>query len=224
MAEHEDEGVHVRVDVAEHPHDAGPVEPYGLGVPRRVTTEVELSGLREREHVVVDPIAVWEIDDRAGRDRQHVRDEPLAALVHDRTGSLDLFESAPRRGIEVDDRLQTIRDIEGCGRRPEFGDGWTTLGGRRPASQFHTPGDRPVPSAAYHPVWRQEAHQRCDDDEKGPRSRCPPSSGAPRFRSHSCASQNQNCTWTAASVARVTRPPLRVFRWHDAFTSRFRWM
>ena len=28
VAEHEDEGIHVRMDVAEHPHDAGAIEPH----------------------------------------------------------------------------------------------------------------------------------------------------------------------------------------------------
>ena len=36
MAEHQDEGIHVGVDVAEHPHDARAVEAHGLRAPGRV--------------------------------------------------------------------------------------------------------------------------------------------------------------------------------------------
>ena len=41
MAEDEDEGVHVRVDVAEHAHDAGPIEADRPRVAGRVAPEIE---------------------------------------------------------------------------------------------------------------------------------------------------------------------------------------
>ena len=109
MAEHQDERAHVRMDLAEDPHDSRPIEPDRLGPAGGIAAEIERRRLREREHVVVDAIAVRKIDDRAGRDRQHVRRERLVALIHDGVSRLVLLERAARRGFQIHDRLHGIR-------------------------------------------------------------------------------------------------------------------
>jgi hypothetical protein len=53
VREHQDEGVHVRVDLAEHAHHARPIEPHGLRSSRGIASQIEPLRLREREDVVV---------------------------------------------------------------------------------------------------------------------------------------------------------------------------
>ena len=84
VREDEDERVHEGVDVAEHADDAGPLEAHGLGLADGVAPEIELLGLRERKHVVVDEIFVRESDLRALHHHQKARVELLVLLSHRR--------------------------------------------------------------------------------------------------------------------------------------------
>ena len=103
VREHEDERVHVRVNFAEDAHDPGPVETNGLGPAGGVAAEIKAPDLRQREDIVVDAIAVRELDRGASRDRQHVRHERLVSLIHDGPGGFGLFERTPRRCLEIHD-------------------------------------------------------------------------------------------------------------------------
>ena len=81
MREDENESTHVRVDLAENAHDTGPVEAQRLGTAFGVAPKVEALRLREREHVVVDGVAIRKLHRRANGDGERVRDESLFALM-----------------------------------------------------------------------------------------------------------------------------------------------
>ncbi len=111
MVEDQDERVHVRVDVAEHAHDAWMIEPHGLRVARAVAPQIEALTLREREHVVVGAIVVREVDGRPDRDGEQVRHERLVALIHPRACGFAVLERALRRGLEVHDRAPPLAGV-----------------------------------------------------------------------------------------------------------------
>ena len=213
MAEHEDERVHVRVDVAEHAHDAGPVEAHRLGAAGGVAAEIERPRLRERKHVVVDAVAVGEVDDRAGGDRQHVRHERLVALIHHGVARFVCLERAARRRLEVDDRPQAIGEVARR-RRAEVGDGWPPLAGG--AARRSSTRPRIVPFRAAAPAWPRTT-ERATATAKKPRRRA-----RQRRRRVRACHQNQNTTCAAPSVSVGTRPPSRVLCWHDTLSSRLR--
>ena len=109
VAEHQDEGAHVRVDVAEHPHDARAVEAHRLRAAGGIAPEVERLRLREREHVVV------------GRGRcsgsppscPTVMASTWGTNVSSRwsmraRGCVALVERAARRGLQVDDAAAAV--------------------------------------------------------------------------------------------------------------------
>ena len=91
--------------------DSGFGKAYGPGVVLRIVAQIEGFRLRERKHVVVEGIAVREVDNRAGRDREQVRDERLVALIHHGAPRVGPFERAALRGFEIDDRSQAVRQI-----------------------------------------------------------------------------------------------------------------
>ena len=148
MAEDQDEGVHVRVDVAEDAHDAGAIEATDLRVAGGVAPEVERLRLREREHVVVEAVGVGKVDRRAGHDREHVRHERLVALIHHARGRLRGLSNAPRG---ADSRYTTERRRSASRRAAPASPrsatpGRRSIGGAR-ARQLDAAADRSAPRA-----------------------------------------------------------------------------
>ena len=111
VGEDENEGVHVRMDVAEHADDARPLEAHRFRLARGVAPEIELLRLRERKDVVVGVVVVGEVHVGAGDDGQHVRHETLVALIHPRAAVFALFERGAWRGFEIDDAAPPFEGI-----------------------------------------------------------------------------------------------------------------
>ena len=111
LIQHQNRRAHVRVDVAEHLHDAGLREPAGLLWPFGIAAEVEAGRPRQRKHVVEDRIVVGKLDRRSARDGHHVRNERLVLLTE--------FGLLGRQRAAVDDVLQVDDDVLdfGNGRR-----------------------------------------------------------------------------------------------------------
>src|SRR6185369_792589 len=82
------DGAHVRVDVTENPHDAGPGEALPPGRPRLVQPHIESFAVVIGERIVEDWIEVGKIYAGAHPDRQYVRSEGFILLDHlrDRVG------------------------------------------------------------------------------------------------------------------------------------------
>ena len=108
MIEDEDRGAHVRVDVAEHLHQARLVESLAPRLASRVPAQVERRRRGQREHVVEERIAVGKFDRRSARDRQHVRDERLVFLPEFRFRRAQ--RTAERRILQVDDDVADFGD------------------------------------------------------------------------------------------------------------------
>ena len=197
MAEHEDVGVHVRVDVAEDADDARLVEADGLGPPGRIATEIEPAGLREREDVVIDRVGVGKVYRRAGHDREDVRHEGLVALIHHGPSAVIGFERPAWRRLEVDDRAQQIGQVA-WRRRAEIGH--TRAARRRCGSptQIHAPANGPRPRRS------DRRRVRRDDEQHGDRGRDAERSD-PHARRES-RRQNQNTTCVATRFALGVEP------------------
>jgi hypothetical protein len=171
----------VRVDLAEHPDDSGAIEPHGFRPSGGVASEVEPLGLRQREHVVVGAIVVGKVHRRADGDRQQVRHERLAALVHPRVDVFALLrlERAFRRRLEVDDRSPPFRRVAG-----------------RPFTELTRCG----------PAFDHDRHTRkLDAPADAGTSRLPGGHGrhgkAPRKDARGRSRQNHNVTCAAGSVS-----------------------
>src|SRR5580765_4510737 len=68
VAEHEDVGAHVRMDVARDGHDAGRIELVAPGAARRVAPEIEaVAAPHEREDIVKRCVVVRELHEGPGR-------------------------------------------------------------------------------------------------------------------------------------------------------------
>lgn len=81
VLEHHHVGDHARVDVAVDGHQPGPLErDAARRVAAAILAEVERVQRRDREHVVVDAVAVRERDRLPGHDREDARPETLALL------------------------------------------------------------------------------------------------------------------------------------------------
>src|SRR5215204_1353230 len=111
VGEYQDERAHVRMDVAEHADHSRPIEPDSLRLARGIAPEVELLGLRKREHVVIRAVAVREVDPRARGDREHVRYESLVSLIEARAALLAWLEGRTRRAFEIDDAAAAILGV-----------------------------------------------------------------------------------------------------------------
>ena len=151
VAEHQHEGAHVRVNLAEHPHDARAIEPYGLRLAARVAAQVELPCLRQREHVVVGAVVVRKVDERPGVDGEDVRQERFVALVHPRPSGVSRLERRRRCGLQVDDRTPGVRRLARA-RRAEVGDARPALGRRHHAPDLDAAADgaeRPLGRRGY---------------------------------------------------------------------------
>ena len=158
MREDQDEGVHVRVDVAEHAHDARTIEPDGLRAPGGVAAEVEAPRLREREDVVVRAVVVGEVDRRAHRHRQQVRDERLVPLVHRHATAVAVFERALRRRLEVHDRAPPF-DTSRTGPSPRSpADGRRSVSEAAAAARRGREWSRPASAPARARQRRQQGH------------------------------------------------------------------
>ena len=127
--------------------------------PDRVPPEVERACLRKREDIVVDAIAVRELDSRAGRDREHMGNERLVALVHHRPCRLVLFECAARGDLQVYDRHLRFgnRLQRGCAKVRDAG---TPADGHRRATQVDAAGDRAVARGVHRPYPGRAAAAR----------------------------------------------------------------
>ena len=108
VREDEDERAHVRVDVAEHAHDAGTIELDRLRAADGVAPEVERLGGREREHVVVgasllgkSTVVPATIARTCGTNAS-LRWSSLAR------GSSRWSNAALRRGLEIDDAAAAV--------------------------------------------------------------------------------------------------------------------
>src|SRR6185503_7403245 len=83
IGQHENDGAHIRMNVAEHLHGSRAIEGYRAGLPFRVAAEIEPLGAgrrRERKDVVIHVVFVREVDGRALENGQHMRHEPFVVL------------------------------------------------------------------------------------------------------------------------------------------------
>ena len=130
VREHQHVGAHVRVDLAEDTHDTRPVEDDRARLAARVAAQVEAARLREREDVVVDAVAVREVDRAADGDREHRRDEGLVALVEHRAPGRRRLESRLRCRLEIHDAATAVGGLARR-RHPELGHGGPLARGGR---------------------------------------------------------------------------------------------
>ena len=111
MRENEDEGAHVRVNIAEDANDARPIETDRLGVARCIASEIERLGGRQREDVMVRLVVVREIHRRSSNDGQHVRHERLVPLIQLDPHVIPLLECGARRRLQIHDAAPPIGRI-----------------------------------------------------------------------------------------------------------------
>ena len=202
VREDEDERAHVRVDVAEHPHHAGPIEADRLGAPDGIAAEVEAPRRREREHVVVDAVAVREVDDGAGADGEHVGHERLVALVHPLARPRPVPRTPPRA------RPRGTPRRRGAGARPgACADRSVRAGDRRARSAGSAKRPRTMP--------------RVDCERTGTRVHASRLATATTVTA-TLAAQNHATTWTAPRSLPRGRPPSRRLRCQTAFSSTWR--
>ena len=182
----------------------------GLGVAGGVAAEIEARRLREREHVVVERVAVGEVDGRARRDRQHVRHERLVALVHHGVAGFVCLERAARRGFQIDDRPQQVGDVARAAGVPRSDDRRPPLGRRRRAAQLDAAADGAVSRGSMRrrlPRSDTHGYQRHD----GERPTCAVSRESPIVgRLTSDASEPEHQLRRDQVRDASTRPPSRV--------------
>src|SRR5262249_6901247 len=80
--DYRDDGAHGRMNIAEHPHDAGMPEYLALRRAGRVQPDIERLAAEIRKRTVEDRIEVGKIYRAAHRYREHVRREMTVALDH----------------------------------------------------------------------------------------------------------------------------------------------
>ena len=73
--------------------------------------EIKTLGAREREHVVINEVAVRKIDDRADHDGEDVRDEAFVTLIHGRAARVPFIERGPRRRLEIHHSAAQVRKV-----------------------------------------------------------------------------------------------------------------
>ena len=80
--EHNDEGRHRRMDIAEYPHDTGVREMNRPACSRWIKREVEDLAVEARKGVVKDRVQVGKLDGGADIDRKNMWIEPFILLDH----------------------------------------------------------------------------------------------------------------------------------------------
>ena len=186
MAEHEDERAHVRVDVAEHAHDARPIEADRPRVTGGVASEIEAGRLRERKHVVIELVRIRKIDRRAGHDGEQMRHERFVALVHHRSAAFVDLEGASRRRLQVDHRAHPIVHVARR-RRAQIGDAGPALHLRHHPPHLYPPSDHAVPCGGHRGHKGDKGHKGQQRQQH-----------RPRLASATTAHRRRSCTGTGA--------------------------